>query len=391
MSKVLAVVSDAIYPFHMGGKEVRYHHLIEGLAAGGLEVHVFTMKWWEGDKHQVRDGVHYHALCRRYPLYRKRRRSVLEAAMFSLACLRLVTYRFDVIEADHMPHLQLFAIRLVSWIRRVPLVVTWHEFWGREYWREYLGRLGPLAAAIEATTMGFGDRIVTPSAGTRNRLIEHGRRPEQVTVIPNGLDYELLSSVEPAKQRFDLLFVGRLVAHKHVDMLLEALVDLPEHLAEVTCAIVGQGPELPAIEATIGRLGLASRVHLLGNLDRQEDVFALMRSARVFVLPSTREGFGIVVAEAIACGLLVVTIDHEDNHARSLLRPGVSGWLCQLSVESLASCLERALLSDEDHEADAARAAERADLVDKLSWDASVNAMAALLSEVSVKSRFVVS
>ena len=65
MPRRIAIVTDALYPFHMGGKELRSHHLVAGLAAGGYEIHVFTMNWWHGKRSRIEDGVTYHALCQR--------------------------------------------------------------------------------------------------------------------------------------------------------------------------------------------------------------------------------------------------------------------------------------------------------------------------------------
>ena len=132
-------MSDAVYPWHKGGKEVRYWALNAGLARAGFDVHVYTMHWWDGPRDQVTDGVSYHAICRRRELYTGERRSIVQALVFAVACLRLLGRRFDAIEADHMPYLQLFPRRVVATLKRVPLFVTWHEVWGPAYWQEYLG------------------------------------------------------------------------------------------------------------------------------------------------------------------------------------------------------------------------------------------------------------
>ncbi len=97
------------------------------------------MHWWDGPRTLVRDGVSYHAISPLIQMYGVQRRSIEQALVFALCCLRLVTKRFDVIEADHMPYIQLATLKLVALIRRKRLVVTWHEYWGPEYWREYLG------------------------------------------------------------------------------------------------------------------------------------------------------------------------------------------------------------------------------------------------------------
>ncbi|MCU1495365.1 MAG: glycosyltransferase family 1 protein [Acidimicrobiaceae bacterium] len=376
---MIAVVTDAIYPYHMGGKEVRYHHIVAGLAASGLEVHVFTMNWWNGEVHKVEDGVHYHALCRRYPLYNETRRSMVEAVMFSLACLGLFRHSFDLIEADHMPHLPLFAIRLVALVRRVPLVVTWHEYWGRAYWREYLGRLGVIAAMIEQLSLRLGDHVVTPSPTTAARLEDQGLPPSKITVIPNGLDLESIDAAKPAEQRYDLLYVGRLLAHKHVDLLIESVARLRSRGMPVTCGVVGNGPERERLEHQVHTLGLESVVTFAGNVDGQSEIFGLMKAASVFVLPSTREGFGIVVAEAIACGLPVVTTAHQDNHSRRLVEEGVTGWLCEPTTASLVGAIVNALGSHPNVRPTAERVPEH------FSWRASVARILEVFELVSTR------
>lgn len=342
-ARVVAVVSDAIYPYHMGGKEIRYHHIVSGLVERGFEVHVFTMRWWDGPPDRFEDGVHYHALCRNFNMYRGSTRSIYQAVMFGLACLRLLRYRFDLIDADHMPHLQLFTIRAVALVRRVPLVVTWHEFWGFAYWRKYLGPLGMIAGVIELLAVRVSDQTITPSPVTRARLIDHGAVPGRVTVVPNGVDLPAIAASPRSPRAYDLLFVGRLIEHKHVDVLISAVGELGRVGIVVTCAIVGEGPEGDRLVAIAEREGCADRVEFMGGLDEQAEIFGLMKSANLLVLPSTREGYGIVVAEAIACGLRVVTTRHEDNQARLLVDEGVNGWLCDATTASLVAVLRSVL------------------------------------------------
>jgi hypothetical protein len=99
----LAIVTDAVAPWHSGGKETRTWHYAQELARTGFEVHIYTMKWWPGDRVRTQGPVQLHALCRLWPLYKNHRRSVLQAIAFSLACVRLLTARFDLVEVDQIP------------------------------------------------------------------------------------------------------------------------------------------------------------------------------------------------------------------------------------------------------------------------------------------------
>ena len=335
----IAIVTDAIYPYNMGGKELRSHNLVAGIAADGYEVHVFTMNWWHGDRIRVENGVTYHALCREHPLYNDSRRSVAQAALFALACLRLLWHRFDLIEADQIPHLPVLPIWLVAKIRRTPFVITCHEFWGRQYWRSYLGPLGIVAAVLEKLTVRLPDHIVTPMSATALKIVESGASPDKVTVVPNGVDHGAVTKAAAPAASFDVLFVGRLLAHKNVDLLIEAIALLRDKGIPMSCGIVGLGPEWDRLHDLTRRCGLVDHVTFLGNVPDQSEVFGLMKSASVFVLPSIREGYGMVVAEALCCGLPVITVDHPENEARELVEDGVTGLICEPTSLALADAL----------------------------------------------------
>jgi L-malate glycosyltransferase len=84
-------------------------------------------------------------------------------------------------------------------------------------------------------------------------------------------------------------------------------------------------------------LQLNDNIRFLGFLEDSCDVTGHMKASRVFVLPSTREGFGMVVLEANACGLPVITIEHPHNAAGELIKNGYNGYTCQLNAEDISS------------------------------------------------------
>ena len=274
------------------------------------------------------------------------RRSIRQAILFGIASFSLLVRNFDIIDADHMPYMQLIPLRLVAWIRRVPLIVTWHEWWGAEYWVAYLGRAGRLAALLERLAARSADHLIVVSPDTAASLQKDGIPADRITVIPLGVDLASIQEAAPFPRAFDLAYIGRLLAHKGVDMLLRAVASLRDAGVKVTCAIAGQGPESGALRALTSQLSLDAQVTFLEHLEEHQEVFGLMKSARVFVYPSVREGFGLAVVEALACGTPVVTCDHPDNYARHLVEDGRSGRVCQPDPASLAAAIRDVLEAD---------------------------------------------
>lgn len=341
---VVAFVSDAIYPYHCGGKELRYHELT-GRLAEIADVHVYTMNWWDGPRVRREGGVTYHALCRAWPLYAGNRRSVTQAVFFALGCVRLLWCRFDVIEADHMPYLQIPVLRLITLLRRKRLVVTWHEVWGRRYWRQYLGKAGAAAWLMEWYAMRLPDEIVAASPETRQRLRSFLGTRAAITVAPNGVDLDAIRTTEPDSAKTDFVVVGRLVCHKRVDMLLSALALLRAQGLSVTCRVIGDGPERGALHAQADALGLGEAVDFRHDVREQKEVYALVKAAKIAVFPTEREGFGAAVLEALACGIAVVTTSAPDNLSQYLVTRSSRGKICEPSVVALAEAMSN-LLTD---------------------------------------------
>ena len=338
----VAFVSDAVMPFNTGGKERRLFEITRRLAAAGVEVHVYTMKWWEGPRTLVLDGVHLHAVGRQRSLYQGERRSMRQAVLFGVATIRLLVARFDVVDVDHMPYFPLFTARVVCSLRRRRLVATWHEVWGAAGWRQYLGRLAPFGTLIERWAARLPDEIVSVSAQTSDRLVlQLGVRVPVHTILP-GIALSDVAAQPAAEPPVDVLFAGRLLANKNVDLLLRAVALLRPERPGIRCRILGEGPERPRLVALRDELDLAGTVEFAGFVP-DDEIYGVMKSASVLALPSVREGFGCVVVEANACGVPVVTVDHPDNAARHLITSGRNGYLATVDAAGLARALAAAL------------------------------------------------
>ncbi len=335
----IAFVSDAIYPYNKGGKEKRLFDITTRLSNDGHDVHIYTMKWWKGKNVKKENGLTLHAISRLYPLYIKNRRSITEGLLFGLACLKLIFEKWDVIDVDHMPFFPLFSIRCVCILKRKKLVATWHEVWGKNYWKEYLGKLGIFAYWIEKLSIIMPDTIISVSKHTTKRLrSEFLSRPKIVT-IPDGIDLKHIRSIKPSTRKSDIIFAGRLLPHKNVDVLIRAVARLKTKFPKIVCFIVGDGPDKTTLEKLVIDLGLEKNVLFWGFVKDHDELQSLIKSSKAFVLPSSREGFGIVVIESFVCETPVITVNYKDNAAKDLIRNGINGILAELNEKSIADAI----------------------------------------------------
>jgi glycosyltransferase involved in cell wall biosynthesis len=341
----IAIVSDSVFPYNTGGKETRIFELSTRLAAAGHDVHIYTMHWWnDASKTRHVSGVTFHAVSRFYPLYAGERRSTKQGILFGLACFKLIFENFDVVDVDHIPFFPLFSVRFVAALKRKPMVATWHEVWGKEYWQSYMGRQGLLAYFIEKLSILLPSKIIAVSEMTEQRLRAELNYKGASVLVRNGVDQTEIARVHASQVASDIIYAGRLIEHKHVDMLLKAVARLKVTRPDITCQIFGEGPDRPKLEALSLMLGLEENVTFFGFLPEHREIFAHMKASRVFVLPSTREGFGISVIEANACGLPVVTFNHPANAAKNLIN-NVTGRLSKVSSADLAKQID-ILLTD---------------------------------------------
>lgn len=344
----IAFVSDAIYPYNKGGKEKRLYDITTRLASDGHDVHVYCMKWWKGKElHRVENNVHLHAISPLYALYDGDRRSIKQGIMFGLHCLKLLFVRFDVIDVDSMPFFPILFTRIVCWIRLKKMYATWHEVWGLSYWKEYLGTKGWIAFGIEWVSAQLPDHIVSVSPLTTSRLRYIVRRYHDIETITCGIDRDHIRSIPRSPHKVDVLYAGRLLKHKNVDFILETLDILRRQGRHVTATIVGDGPEKSNLKRLAKELTIEKNVEFIDFLPSHDEVIARMKSAKIFILPSEREGFGLVAIEANACGIPFATYNAPAN-ATAYLTDMSNGWVFR-NNSHLARLVVRAIEMNRQH------------------------------------------
>ena len=337
----IAFVYDVIYPYVKGGVEKRVWELATRLTSRGHDVHLFGMKFWDGEEILIREGVFLHGVCPAQKLYFGGRRTIWQALYFSIHLVSpLLKERFDIIDCQQFPYFSCFSAKFFSETKKIPLVITWHEVWG-DYWYEYLGWKGFVWKTSERLVARLTSENIAVSKTTAKNLNNLGVCHE-ITIIPNGIDLTKLRSISPSPESWDIIFVGRLIKEKHAEMLIHAVELLLHEFPDIRVLIIGEGPEYLKLKHLIDEKKMNDSIHLCGFYPNHDDLIAQLKSSKVFVLPSTREGFGISALEALACGIPVVTIDHPANAIRDLITEN-NGFLCSLSPQDLADKIYIAL------------------------------------------------
>jgi glycosyltransferase involved in cell wall biosynthesis len=277
-------------------------------------------------------------------LYTDDRRSITEALDFAVRALPQISKRLrndahDVVVASVFPYFPVLSTKLASLGTETPIVTTWHEVWG-EYWEDYLGSLAVFGKLSEHATARMPQHPIAISGITADRLADLGPERGDIEIVPNGIDTDQIRTAPQPETGYDVLFAGRLIEHKNVDVLLEAFDSVAAD-RDVTLGVIGDGPERDRLEAQWQSLRHADRVEFLGFLNDYEDVLGHMRAAEVFASPSTREGFGLTFAEAMAADCTVVAADHPESAADEVI--GDAGILAAPRAETVADALDRTL------------------------------------------------
>jgi glycosyltransferase involved in cell wall biosynthesis len=228
---------------------------------------------------------------------------------------------------------------------KAPVGVIVPHLFGTAAYQEANPAVASYVVALESMIPSVYRRnpFVVISESTRDDLIARGVAKERITVVHCGLDHHTYR-VEPTVPRTPeptLLFVGRLRRYKGVDWVMRALPRVRERVPGARLEVIGDGPFRAALEQQAQRLGVADAVSFLGFLPRADKV-RRMQSSWALVQPSPKEGWGLTVVEAGACGTAVVAANSPG--LRDSVRDDQTGLLVPFGDDAaLADALARVL------------------------------------------------
>ena len=337
----LVFISDFFVPHYTGGGEVRYFEILKELKKKGYEIDLYCMRIKGVKKYENIEGINVYHIGPKIKI--PPNRNFFQMIYFSLAVAYKLIFskKYDHYEAQGVGITSLF---LVSLFKRIKKTYVIHDLSSgkKDQWMKgnYLSEISEKIIYKLPR-----QKIITVSDNVKKRLIKEIKINEkEIIVIHNGVNHTLIDSIKEQKKTNTILFVGRLVPHKHVDDLINIINDIEGF----SLKIVGSGPEEENLKELVKKLNLKRKVEFLGKKDNYSDVIKEMKKSKILVLPSTREGFGMVLIEAMYAGTPVISYDSDG--AKEVIENNKSGILIKRDLELLKKEINNLLKNKERYE-----------------------------------------
>jgi glycosyltransferase involved in cell wall biosynthesis len=325
----ICLVYDCLYPYTIGGAERWLRGLGEDLARSGHEITYVTRRAWEkGDEPQI-EGLRVIPVSPGGALYTESgRRRIWPPVRFGIGVFwHMLRHKrdYDAVHAIAFPYFSLIGLRAAA--PRMPVGVDWFEVWSSRYWKAYVGGIGGwIGNAVQRLCIRLTPKAFVFSNLHGRRLRQEGLRADVVKL--SGLYAGRFEPEASAAQEREplVVFAGRHIPEKRADAIPAAIAAARRELPQLRGLILGDGPEYAKVKAAIDQAGASEFVEAPGFVEA-ERVHSSLAAASCHLLPSEREGYGMVVIEAAASGTPSVVVAGEDNAAVELIEVGVNGFV----------------------------------------------------------------
>ncbi len=311
--KILALNWRDMHHPEAGGAEVHLHEILSHLARWGHETTQLSTGFPGGAAEDEIDGVRILRHGRWYdanftlPLFARR---------------HMKGERYDVVLEDinKLP----FFMPLYT---KVPVVPVIPHLFGTTVFREANWAIGSYVVTAEKLIPSVfrRNRFIVISPSTRDDIVARGIPAERIEVILCGLDHERYRDLGLERyERPTIVHLGRLRRYKSVEIAMKAMETVTKNVPDARLVIIGDGPWRPELEKYASGLGMGDAIEFTGYLGGDELVEMLNRAHLLFN-PSPKEGWGLTVIEANACGVPVVASDRPG--LRDSVVDGSTGFL----------------------------------------------------------------
>lgn len=349
-----------------GGAEVYIHQIFKRLAAQGHEITLLCSQFSGAPREEVIDGIH---------IVRKGNRNLFNYIVPIEYERQFRRERYDIVIDD----INKIPFYTPMYVREPLLGMVMHLF-GSSIFKEASIPAASYVYCAERLALSVyrNSPLVAISKSTRTELISHGCRQENIFLVPcavNHTSYRQLSDVTRVEPIIGN--VGRLKKYKSVDHLLRAFAIVLKVIPEAKLVIIGEGDGKPAFEQLSHKLRINHATKFTGFLPLEEKV-RLLNQMQVVVNTSAKEGWGLTVTEANACGAPAIASDVPG--LRDAVIDGETGLLYEYgNIEQLA---EKILLLLRDEHLRSRLTTGALDYAQSLTWDKSAEIMLDVIEQV---------
>lgn len=193
--------------------------------------------------------------------------------------------------------------------------------------------------------------IIVVSPLIARELVTLGFDQKKILISSNGVSLDFIETIPGQAKKYAASFVGRLTVNKGIYDLVKVWREVAKKMPEAKLAIVGDGPERVELEKAITEAEMPKNISLLGFVTEEEKIKVLKQS-QLFLFPSPEEGWGIVIAEAMGCGLPVVAYDlpaYKEIFTKGIVKVEKGHWqkMAEEAIRLLQDGSRRLLLSVE--------------------------------------------
>lgn len=256
---------------------------------------------------------------------------------------------FDLVHA-HSPFSAGQLALKIARQRNIPLVASFHT----KYYDDFLNAVKSktLANAMIKYVVQFyqkADEVWTLNQETKNTLFSYGYKGP-IKIMPPGTDFSAANNQSSAenilktavnnKDPLELLYVGQMIWHKNLKLLINALKQVKDWGIPFRMTMTGEGKDLKEIKALVDSLGLSEQFRFTGKIINRKELWNIYADAQLFLFPSVYDTFGLVVCEAASakCPSLLI----RDSNAAGIIKDGYNGLLSENNVMSYALAIKNA-------------------------------------------------
>lgn len=309
-----------------GGAEVHLHEVFERIVKMGHRVTLVCSSFPGSASEEDINGIR---------VIRRGGRLLFNFRFLREYLTRLRKEDFDIV-VDDMNKIPFFTPLFV----RPPVYGVTHHLFGRSIFLETNFLLASYVYWMERWAVSLYKRrgipFIVGSPSTERELMNAGFPPGNISLIHYGVDHTVHHTAGAAKSPTPLIgYFGRLKKYKSVDHLLHALPEIMRQVPNLRTVIVGEGDDRPRLEAIVKASGLEGAVEFTGFVAVERKI-SLLQQMWFKVTTSSKEGWGLTVIEANACGTPVLASNVEG--LRDAVRDGETGLLYEFgNVADLAA------------------------------------------------------